>query len=734
MKVLLVTPPFTQLNTPYPATSYLKGYLSSVGIEARQADLSLETILKIFSPEGLATIFDWLEANEADLSENGFRIFSQRKAYLRTIGPVLAFLQNRDHGLAFVICRRDYLPEASRFVHIEANLPGFGELGIHDKARYFSTLYLEDLGDLITESVDPFFGFSRYAERLGRTASSFDDLYGSLTGDDTFVTTTMLELLDDRMAEHCPGLVCLTVPFPGNVFAAFRCARHIKENYKGVRVAIGGGYVNTELRSVYDERVFEFVDFITLDDGEAPLRILIEYLEGKRPQNKLKRTFMLSEVGVIYIDGAPEKDVAQRDTGTPDLDGLLLNSYLSVIELANPMHRLWSDGRWNKLTLAHGCYWGKCSFCDVTLDYIERYEPVPAAEICDRMAKMIRQSGQTGFHFVDEAAPPALMRDVSIELIRRDMAVSWWTNIRFEKSFTSDLCRLLAASGCIAVSGGLEVASDRLLDLMKKGVTVAQVARVARAFEDAGIMVHAYLMYGFPTQTDQETIDSLETVRQMFEAGVIRSGFWHLFAMTAHSPVGLEPAVYSVVAEGPDFGGFADNDRYHSDPAGADHDKYSEGLRVSLLNYMQGHGIDWPLGDWFDFEIPDTTLQPGSIAAFIKEDVLQPWRPTNRIVWTGGEPVELILPKGKKKKESDKTVMAEIVVSGVRGMHSLFFTTEEKAMWAIEVMEKSSGIHAGELTAGELQKSFQESCPDNFEAFAHSEEFRRWREAGLLLV
>lgn len=56
-------------------------------------------------------------------------------------------------------------------------------------------------------------------------------------------------------------------------------------------------------------------------------------------------------------------------------------------------------------------------------------------------------------------------------------------------------------------------------------------------------MVHAYLMYGFPTQTAQETIDSLEMVRQMFEQGIIQSGFWHQFAMTAHSPVGLDPKV-----------------------------------------------------------------------------------------------------------------------------------------------------------------------------------------------
>src|SRR5690606_20782579 len=232
----------------------------------------------------------------------------------------------------------------------------------------------------------------------------------------------------------------------------------------------------------------------------------------------------------------------------------------------NPMHRMWSDGRWNKLTMAHGCYWGKCTFCDISLDYIKVYEPIVAKLLADRMEELIAQTGQNGFHFVDEAAPPALMRELALEIIRRKLAVTWWANIRFEKSFTRDLCQLLKASGCIAVSGGLEVASDRLLGLIKKGITVAQVARVNKHFTEAGIMVHAYLMYGFPTQTAQETIDSLEMVRQMFGAGILQSAFWHQFAMTAHAPVGLQPELYGVVKETEAVGSFANNDIVHRDP------------------------------------------------------------------------------------------------------------------------------------------------------------------------
>ncbi len=524
MRTLLITPPFTQLNTPYPATAYLKGFLATKGITARQADLGIEVILRVFSRSGLEQLFASIPI-DATVSENAQRIIRLKPYYLQTIEPVIRFLQDKDPMLAHVICEGEYLPEASRFEQLDDLEWAFGTLGVRDKARHLATLYLEDLADLIKELVDPHFGFSRYAERLARTATSFDPLYEAFQQTPTFIDQFLWEVLAEKMQEYQPEVVGMSIPFPGNLYGGLRCGQWIKQHFPNTRVIMGGGYVNTELRSLVDERVFEFVDYITLDDGEAPISHLFEYFSGKREKRALKRTFALQDGVVQYFNGSTELDIPQREVGTPDYGDFKLDQFLSVIEIANPMHRLWSDGRWNKLTLAHGCYWGKCSFCDVTLDYIKRYEPVDAALLCDRIETLIEQTGQRGFHFVDEAAPPALMRDLALEIIKRGISISWWTNIRFEQSFTEDLCHLLAASGCIAVSGGLEVASDRLLALMKKGVTVAQVARVSRNFTAAGILVHAYLMYGFPTQTDQETIDSLEMVRQIFEQGIVQSGF-----------------------------------------------------------------------------------------------------------------------------------------------------------------------------------------------------------------
>ena len=729
-KILFITPPFTQLNTPYPGTAYLKGFLNTKSIESNQCDLGIEVILALFSSKGMTALFQKIEDEKPELSVNSQRIFNMRDDYIRTIDQVIAFLQEKNVILAHVICERTYLPEASRFAQTEDLEWAFGTMGMRDKAKHLSTLYLEDLSDLIVEAVDPNFGFSRYAERLGRSANTFDELHESLQKTDSFIDKLLTRLLQQKIEQYQPTVVAFSVPFPGNLYSALKCGQWLKKHRPEIKIVMGGGFPNTELRSLSDSRVFDYLDFITLDDGEAPFLFLLEYLDGKREANYLKRTFRCENGKVIYLDGATEKDVFQSDVGVPDYADFLLDQYLSVIEIVNPMHRLWSDGRWNKLTLAHGCYWGRCTFCDTSLDYIRRYEPSSVKMLCDRMEQIIRQTGQIGFHFVDEAAPPALMRALAIEIIRRKLTVVWWTNIRFEKSFSYDLCLLLKESGCIAVSGGLEVASDRLLGMINKGVSLSKVAKVTDNFTQAGIMVHAYLMYGFPTQTAQETIDSLEVVRQLFEAGVIQSGFWHQFAMTAHSPVGLYPEKFKVQIQNTTAGTFANNDLIHLDPTGCKHELFSEGLKKSLFNFMHAIGFEIPLQDWFNFKVPRTTVNPNFIEQAIESKEYQPASSSASILWLGGKPR---IDYFSKKKKNRSYAMAELRFPNKKADVAIQLK-EQEGKWLFAQLPKLSVENTTRLTFGELQATFEDQTDEDFILFWNSKPMMRLRKNGLLML
>ena len=735
--LLLITPPFTQLNTPYPATAYLKGFLNTKNIGSFQMDLGIEVILELFSKKSLHDLFDFTFQDNKLVSENSQRIYEFKDNYLETIDEVITFLQGKNQSFAKQICNEHFLPQASRFEQFDDLEWTMETMSVQDKAKYLATLYLEDLSDFIVECIDENFGFSRYAERLGRSANTFDELYENLQKETTYIDNITLNILDKKLKILKPKLVGISVPFPGNLYSAFRCAQFIKNNYPEIRISMGGGFPTTELRSVSDPRVFDFFDYITLDDGELPIELLVSNIlnpdTNNSDYNLFKRTFLRENREVLYNNSSLRKDYKQADLGCPDYSDLLLDKYISVIEIANPMHSLWSDGRWNKLTMAHGCYWGKCTFCDVSLDYIKAYEPIAAKLLVDRVEQIIAQTGERGFHFVDEAAPPALMKAVAIEIIKRKLSIIWWTNIRFEKSFTKDICILLKASGCIAVSGGLEVASDRLLKLIKKGVNVEQVAQVTGNLTDAGIMVHVYLMYGFPSQTVQETVDSLEMVRQMFELGIIQSGFWHQFALTAHSPVGLNPTDYGIIPDYKEIS-FANNDIQFTDKTGIDHDKFSFGLKKSLLNFMHGIGFEIPLQDWFDhrnmgFKIPKTSIKKDFILNSLKYEEHFISKASSKIIWLGGMPIVSHFTKTKKGQTWQKLKMSfhdntdSIEVS----------MDKDKGEWFIEALKKLSIHEENIITFTQLKTDFENHF-DDFELFWYSKPVNILKEHGLLIL
>lgn len=588
-RVALLTPPLVQPNTWYPATTVLAGFLKKHGYEAVQRDFSLSVLLKLLSLDGLQEIEE--KAN-IDLAQ-----------HRAVIQEVVEFLQNPRSGLAQRLIQSGVLPEGPRFMHLR-QLPGglareFGRMGVLDQARHRASLFIDDLVDLVQTKIDPQFGFSRYAERISASQKSFDVIRDAL-GHATMLEAWIARVVDQELKGEF-ALFGITVPFPGNLVGALLTARVLKRRWPDTPVALGGGYINTELRELAEPRLFDEVDFVSIDSGEEAILAILKHLED--PRVPLERTFVRHQ-GRVVFSGQHSPPLRQNETGTPTTSGLEPSRYLSMLELLNPAHRLWSEGPWNKLVAAHGCYWKKCAFCDTSLDYIKRYDPNSPQVLVDRMEALIAENGVRGFHFVDEALPPALVRRFSEEILRRNLAVHWWGNIRFDAAFDADLAKLMSRSGCIAVTGGLEVAADRLLKAMQKGVTVAQVEQVSRNFKKCGILVHAYLMYGFPSQTEAEIFESLEMVKRLFQHGCLDSAHWHRFSVTAHSSVGLNPNAYGVSLH-ENEATFARNDLEFEDVTGVDYSRYSEGLKQAVYNFMHGIGFDRDAREWFPALIKD---------------------------------------------------------------------------------------------------------------------------------
>ena len=398
------------------------------------------------------------------------------------------------------------------------------------EAKRAASEVIDALAIGIRDSVDPDFGFSRYAERLCRAVDDFGELEKRVRRR-SVIDKPLRRHLKAAMDEVRPTVVGVTCPFPGTLVGAFKIARYVRRHYPGVRLLLGGGYVNTELREMTDRRPFRYFDDILFDEGYAPL---VRLCRGR---------------------GAAAASAADASAVPPFVEpsyrGIDWNEYFDVVETDNFVTNLWNSGKWLKLVMARGCYWHKCAFCDVVLPYIGSFRMPQAKAVVDAMERLSAETHLSGFHFVDEAMPPALVRGVCEEIVRRKFACEWWGNVRFDAAFTPALAKLMAKAGCIAVSGGLECANDRLLKLMNKGITLASAERALKAFKAAQIFVHAYLMYDFPTETKAEQRQAERYVKALAKRGLVQSCFWHRFALTVHSPIARAPEKFGLVVREP---------------------------------------------------------------------------------------------------------------------------------------------------------------------------------------
>ena len=662
--ITLVIPPFTQLNTPYPSFLYLNRHLKSHGITPILRDCSIEVALQLFSQDGVHGIFNRLEEqlqSGVDFPEEVWSLYALRASISSVIDEVTAFLQGKRRTMHNRIVSGNFLPPTPRIAEID--LSHFGTMGSTDAARYLCTLFLEDITDLIKSVVDIGFDFGRYQAHLATGSVTWDPILKRLE------KTTLVDAYIDGICDTIQSdVVGISIPFAGTLYAALRMGKRLKA--RGVTVWFGGGYVNTELREQADDQLWDFCDAVCFDDGEQPLLNLIRAYTGQPYELVRTRT----AVDKPDFARAP----ASQFTMVGDYEGLDLSQYLHLLDALSPAHRMWSDGRWNKFTLAHGCYWKKCSFCDIQLDYIARYVPAEIVTLVDQIEMCIQQTGETGFHFVDEAAPPKLLRDFALEILRRDLKISFWGNIRFEKSFTPDLCRLLAKAGLIMVTGGLEVADERLLKLMNKGVSLPQVINTTRAFRENGVLVHAYLMYGFPTQTNQETVNSMEMVRQLFQAELLDSAFWHRFVLTKHSGVHANPSAYNVDMLLPEGNVFAFNDIEHSDVLGGDHDAFDDALPYALALWARGEALDDPVNSYLDADLPVPTVPSDYVDRELAKTRIRQWRDKNVILWLNADPIVLeegiLLGSGTQMMELDMPA------------HFAHWLAEEMALWTVDRM------------------------------------------------
>ena len=594
---LFIQPPFTQLSSPYPAIWYLAEYASQHGYSYAVHDDSIACIESMFSAEGLATIFALAEKNltgkkhpNKETERQVKHFFDNQDAYCAIIGSVIKFLQNKNHAFGTRLCLHNGIPEGYRTKPIVKN-----SSLTRDDAYAIATAMINDLADFIKYAVDHHFNLIQYGSKIQNSIHDFSIVASQLE------TSTLLPVFYKPILEsHCKSVLAtidnkqsivagISIPFPGTLVPGLYACQILKR-VLGSRVVtvLGGGYVSTELRSIQHTGIFTYADYLAFDAGFGALQSILDVVSTKHSTgaailpdtSRLVFLTTSEEPGTQVISTLTHEasstsfDFLEREaikTIHPQFRELEPSHYLSIADSQNPMHRLWNETLWLKYRLAYGCYWHRCAFCDTSLDYVKNYIPSDTKTLFSTIKEAAYTTGITGIHFTDEAMPPALVKRFATFNEHNQYQYTFWGNIRFDRSWTQELCTYCANRGLIAVSGGIEIATENGLLMTQKGFSLDELIHTLYNLRSSGILVHAYLMYGFPGQTHQSIADSAEIVRALFASGLINSAFWHRFVLTKHSTLyrkycngdrpWLKPRLFNT--------NFADNDLdfEHSDDA-----------------------------------------------------------------------------------------------------------------------------------------------------------------------
>lgn len=360
---------------------------------------------------------------------------------------------------------------------------------------------------------------------------TYNQLTTLITSDeeDDWITLCGTEFMD-FLKSRDGVLIGFSVTYISQFGAAIRLAKRIKNTVNNAFIVFGGTAVN-RVRSNIGKipLIFDLVDCFVPGHGEKVLLNLANCLDSSGDWHKL--------AGVIYRNS--EREVISNESvvldpnlvGVPDYGSLLRN------------HRYYSPSVLCLRTNT-GCYWGKCHFCAQT--YCGYYQRRPEL-IADDMIHLVDQFGATYVCFVDTATPFPIMSRIADSLIERKREIPWEAMVRFDCKLDESIFSRLKESGCRKLNFGLESGSQRVNDLINKGIDLERAEKVLGYCAKYSISFAILAMIGFPGETEQEMLETVDFINKNRPLGGKDFSAWvSIFALNADSYVHLNPEEFGI--------------------------------------------------------------------------------------------------------------------------------------------------------------------------------------------
>lgn len=354
-------------------------------------------------------------------------------------------------------------------------------------------------------------------------------------------------VLKDIVREQ-PDIVGISIPTMGQFLAGMTVAYLVKKSGLKTHVTVGGPHI-TMLREQLPRapQVFSLIDSAVVGAGEVALLRLAQAIEAggqdgadlRSVPNLIYREENEQQRWLVHVN-EPDHSFDHRRVGAdkdapqdelPDFDGLDFERYLAP-ERVLP------------LMTAHGCYHGKCAFCNVGYGWDNSYRQLQAERIVDQMLALHDKYGARHIFFADEAITPKNLRLMSQLLVEKNASMNWCGCVRFEKALSKDILESLEKGGCRMLLFGLETASVPIVELMDKGTQVEVMGRILEESTAAGIWNHTFFFFGFPGETIENAQDTVNFLYQHQHS--IHSASPGTFLLERYAPAHLYPDQFNI--------------------------------------------------------------------------------------------------------------------------------------------------------------------------------------------
>ena len=517
MKISLIFPPSWHPSQPYLSLPCLTAFLEQAGVSVhQQRDLNIELLDRMLTREFGLDIHQRLVdlVKKLEGSMEGETGPGSKEHYARAVESLERF----GHLI-------DDIEPAKAALRGE----GFYDIDRYRESLFIIDRWLEVVSCLYFPTrmtvVDNQLGYSIYSSR---------DILKAVNDEEQnpYIDLYRRFFLPD-FQQDIPDFVGVSITATSQIIPGLTLCRLIKEGFPNTHVTVGGSIFTRLVDNLRRcNRLFQLTDDFIVFEGETALLELIRQLDGEKDYSKVPNLIWRQEGKIVVNQPFYSENLAEHPA--PNYDGFPLGQYLAPSTVL-------------PVQFSRGCYYKDCAFCALTLDH-QNFRQKDPMKVIDELEGLAKKYDTPYFFFTDECLALSPTKRFCKEIISRGLDFHWTAELRFEKNLSRELLGLMREAGCQKIVFGLETYNARLMDFMVKGITQENVRRICSDCVDLGIAVHCYVIVGFPTETEEE---SLETMNFIVENTKLNSSYGFscqpcLFDLEKEAPIMSDPGGYGV--------------------------------------------------------------------------------------------------------------------------------------------------------------------------------------------